>query len=93
MMQRYVIEREIPDIGSADREALRGAAAKSNEVLAELGTDIQWEHSYVTGNRIFCIYLAADEEILHKHAELSGFPATKITAVSKVIDPTTEKAD
>lgn len=93
MMQRYVIEREIPDIGSADREALRGAAAKSNEVLAELGTDIQWEHSYVTGDRIFCIYLAANEEILHKHAELSGFPATKITPVSKIIDPTTEKAD
>lgn len=93
MLQRFVIEREIPDIGSADRETLRGAAAKSNEVLAELGTDIQWEHSYVTGNRVFCIYLAANEEILQKHAEMSGFPATKITPVSKIIDPTTEKAD
>ena len=93
MLQRFVIEREIPDIGSADREALRGAAAKSNEVLAELGTDIQWEHSYVTGNRVFCIYLAANEEILHEHAELSGFPATKVTPVSKIIDPTTEKAE
>ena len=93
MMQRYVIEREIPDIGSADREALRGAAAKSNEVLAELGTDIQWEHSYVTGNRIYCIYLAANEEILHKHAELSGFPATTVTEVRKIIDPTTEKGE
>lgn len=90
MLQRFVIEREIPDIGSADRDALRGAAAKSNEVLAQLGTDIQWEHSYVTGNRVFCVYLATGEEILKKHAEMSGFPATKITPVSKIIDSTTE---
>lgn len=92
-MKRYVIERDIPDIGSADREALRGAAAKSNEVLAELGADIQWEHSYVTGNKTFCVYLAANEEIIHKHAELSGFPATVVTEVRKMIDPTTEKAE
>lgn len=78
---------------SADREALRSAAAKSNEVLAELGTDIQWEHSYVTGNKVFCVYLATGEGIIQKHAELSGFPATKVTPVSKMIDPTTEKAE
>ena len=92
-MRRFVIEREIPDIGSADREALKGAAAKSNEVLAELGADIQWDHSYVTGDKIFCVYLAENEEIIHKHAELSGFPATKVTEVRKVIDPTTAKGD
>ena len=92
-MKRYVIEREIPDFGSADREALRGAAAKSNGVLAELGSDSQWEHSYVTGNKTFCIYLAANEEIIHKHAELSGFRATKVTEVTKMIDPTTERGE
>ncbi len=91
MMQRFVIERDIPEIGSADRDALRAAAAKSNEVLAELGSDIQWEHSYVAGNKTFCIYLAANEDIIHKHAELSGFPATTVTAIGKMIDPTTEK--
>lgn len=92
-MQRYVIERDIPDIGSAEREQLKAAAEKSNEVLAQLGADIQWEHSYVTGNKTFCVYLAENEEIIHKHAELSGFPATTVTPVKRMIDPTTAKDD
>jgi hypothetical protein len=92
-MRRYVIEREIPDVGSFEREQLRGAAAKSNEVLAELAPDIQWQHSYVAGDRTFCIYLAKDEEVIRRHAEISGFPATRIYEIGKMIDPTTERPD
>jgi len=92
-MRRYVIEREIPDVGTFEREQLRGAAAKSNEVLAELAPDIQWQHSYVAGDRTFCIYLAKDEEVIRRHAEISGFPATRIYEVGKMIDPTTERPD
>jgi hypothetical protein len=84
-----MIERDIPAIGSAERDQLRAASAKSNEVLAKLAPDIQWEHSYVAGDKTFCVYLAKDEAVIRKHAELSGFPASKITAVGKMIDPTT----
>ena len=91
-MRKYVIEREIPEVGSLEREQLAAAAGKSNEVLAELGSDIQWVNSYVAGDRTFCIYLAKDEDIIRKHAEISGFPATRIVEVRKMIDPTTEKA-
>ncbi len=91
-MKRYIIERDIPDIGSAERDVLRGAAAKSNEVLEQLGADIQWVESYVAGDKTFCVYLATGEDIIRKHAEISGFPATKITEISKMIDPTTAKA-
>ncbi len=91
-MRKYVIEREIPDVGSLEREQLAAAAGKSNEVLAELGSDIQWVNSYVAGDRTFCIYLAKDEDIIRKHAEISGFPATRIVEVRKMIDPTTERA-
>ena len=91
-MRRYVIEREIPEVGSLEREQLAAAAAKSNEALAELGSDIQWVNSYVAGDRTFCIYLAKDEDIIRKHAEISGFPATRIVEVRKMIDPTTERA-
>jgi hypothetical protein len=92
-LRKFVIEREIPKVGSLDREQLRGAAAKSNGVLRELGPQIQWVESYVTDNKIFCVYLGADEAIIKKHAEMSGFPATRIYEVKKVIDPTTERAD
>jgi len=88
-LRKFVIERDIPEVGTFDREQLRGAAAKSNEVLQQLGSDIQWVESYVAGNKTFCIYLATDEDIILKHAEISGFPATKITEISKMIDPTT----
>jgi hypothetical protein len=91
-MRRFVIEREIPKVGSFEREQLRGAAAKSNEVLAQLAPDIQWEHSYVVGDKTFCIYLAKDEAVIRRHAEISGFPANRITEVRKVIDPTTANA-
>ena len=91
-LRKFIIERDIPAIGTFEREQLRGAAAKSNEVLRELGPDIQWQESYVADNKTFCVYLAKDEAIIRKHAELSGFPATKITEVRKMIDPTTAAA-
>jgi hypothetical protein len=90
-LRKYIIERDIPAVGTFEREQLRGAAAKSNEVLKQLGPDIQWQESYVAGDKTFCIYLAKDEAIIRKHAELSGFPATKITEIRKMIDPTTER--
>ena len=90
-LNRYIIERDIPEVGSLEREQLAGAAAKSNEALAQLKPDVQWVESFVTANKTFCVYLAKDEDVIRKHAEISGFPATKITLVSKVIDPTTEK--
>jgi hypothetical protein len=91
-MQRYVIERAIPEIGSADREELKGAAAQSNGVLRAMqseGKHIQWEHSYVAGDKTFCIYVADSPELIGEHADRSGFPATVVTEVGKIIDPTT----
>ena len=92
-LRKFIIERDIPKVGTFEREQLRGAAAKSNEVLRQLGPDIQWLESYVADNKTFCVYLAKDESVIRKHAEVSGFPATKITEVPKMIDPTTERAD
>lgn len=89
-LRRFVIERDIPAVGTLDRDQLRGAAAKSNGALSVLAPDIQWEHSYVAGDKTFCVYLAKDESVIRRHAEISGFPATKITEVRKIIDPTTE---
>jgi len=88
-MRKFIIERELPAIGSAERHALREAAQKSNAVLKQLGPDIQWVESYVAADKTFCVYLAQDEAIIKKHAEISGFPANKITEVRRMIDPTT----
>lgn len=88
-MHKFIIERDIPDVGSLERAQLREAAARSNEVLAQLAPDIQWVESYVADDKTFCVYLARDEALIRKHAELSGFPANKITRVSRMIDPTT----
>ncbi len=90
-MKRYVIEREIPEVGTFEREQLKGAAAKSNEALAQLAPKIQWVHSYVAANQTFCIYLAENEEVIQRHAEISGFPANRITEIGKIIDPTTAR--
>jgi len=89
---KFVIEREIPKVGSFERDQLRAAAQKSNEVLRKLGPDIQWIESFVAADKTFCIYLAKDEAIIRQHAEISGFPATKITEIRKMIDPTTAAA-
>ena len=88
-MRKFIIERELPAIGSAERQALREAAQKSNATLKELGPDIQWVESYVASDKTFCVYLARDEEIIREHAKRSGFPANKISQVRNVIDPTT----
>jgi hypothetical protein len=88
-MQKFIIEREIPEVGSLERAQLKEAAARSNEALAQLAPDIQWVESYVADDKTFCVYLAKDEALIRRHAELSGFPASKITRVNKTIDPTT----
>ena len=89
-MKRYVIERDLPGVGSMSGDELGGASAKSNEALDQV-PGVQWQHSYVTGDKTFCIYLAENEDAIHKHAELSGFPATRITEVTTIIDPTTAR--
>jgi uncharacterized protein DUF4242 len=91
MLRKFIIERDIPQVGTLERDQLREAAAKSNSVLRQLAPDIQWVESYVAENKTFCVYLAKDEQIIRKHAELSGFPATKVTEVRRMIDPTTER--
>ena len=88
-MRKYMIEREIPKVGTLEREQLREAAAKSNQALRQLGPDVQWIESFVAADKTFCVYLAKDEAIILRHAELSGFPATKITEITRIIDPTT----
>ena len=91
-MKMFVIEREIPDVNKLNAEQLRGAAKKSNEALRQLAPDIQWNHSYVVDNKTFCIYLATDASFVAKHAELSGFPANKVSEVHRIIAPTTARA-
>ncbi len=88
-MKKYVIERDIPGVGGLSAEQLKGAAATSNAALAQLGPRVQWVESFVTGDKTFCIYLAEDEAVIHEHARLSGFPATRITEVAGVINPDT----
>lgn len=91
-MKRFVIERMIPGIGSKTAEEYREAAAVSNEALAKLAPRVQWVHSYFAGDMTYCVYLAEDPEDIRRHAELSGFPANKITQVKVVVDPTTAEA-
>lgn len=88
-MKRYVIERDIPGIGSFSVTELCGAARASNQALATIGPRVQWQHSYVAGEKTFCIYLAESEEEIKRHSELSGIPFSKITEVSQIIDPLT----
>lgn len=91
MLRRFVIEREIPKIGSFEQEQLRDAARTSNDALVKLAPKVQWDHSYVAADKTFCIYLAEDEDAIRKHAELSGFPANTITEINSIIDPTTAR--
>jgi hypothetical protein len=88
-LKRFLIEREIPAVGSMSPTELCGAARASNQALAQLAPRVQWDHSYVAANRTVCVYLAEDEAAVRAHAELSGFPATIITQISTIIDPTT----
>jgi len=94
-MPRYVIERAIPEIGSADRAAMRDASQKSNSVLQGMqaeGKNIYWEHSYVVNDKTFCIYRSDNEALIMEHAERSGFPATTVTEVRRMIDPLTAES-
>ena len=88
-MPEYVIERDMPGVGSLGQDDLKAAAQTSCAVLHDLGPDIQWVQSYVTDDKIFCIYRAPNEEIIREHAQLGGFPANAVMRVRNVIDPTT----
>lgn len=88
-MPKYVIEREIPGAGKMTPDQLHTAAQKSVATLLELGPNIQWLQSFVTDDRLYCIYLASDEDVIKKHAARAGFPANRISAVRNLIDPST----
>ena len=87
--QRFPIERDMPGASKASLDDFRKDAAKSNAVLRDLGPDIQWVHSYVAGDKVYCVYQATSEALIREHAAKSGFPATKITPITAVLDPTT----
>ena len=88
-MPKFIIEREIPDAGNFSAEKLKAISQKSRDVLCTMGTDIQWIHSYVAGNKIYCIYIAANEQLILDHARQGGFPANCITKISAIIEPAT----
>jgi hypothetical protein len=88
-MPKYIIEREIPDAGKLSTQQLHAISQKSCAVLKEMGPRIQWVESYVTDDKIYCVYLAPDEETVRQHAEQGGFPANRISQVRSMIDPTT----
>ena len=88
-MPQFVIEREMPGVGGLGAEDLKGASQKSCSVLRDLGPDIQWVQSFVTDDKIYCIYRAPSADLIRKHAETAGFPANSISEVRNVIDPTT----
>jgi hypothetical protein len=88
-MPRYVIERDIPGAGDLSSQELKAISQKSCGVLGDLGPQIQWEHSYVTGDKVYCVYRAPDEAMVRRHAELGGFPANRVSEVRSIIDPVT----
>ena len=88
-MPKYVIERDIPGAGSLSAEQLHGISQKSCGVLRNLGPEIQWVHSYVTGDKIYCVYIAPNEAMVREHAKQGGFPANRVSEVKRMIDPTT----
>ena len=89
MLKRYIIERDIPGIGEFSLTELCAAARASNKALSDIGPSIQWQHSYLAGDKTFCVYLAESEQDIRKHSELSGIPAGAITEVPQIIDPLT----
>jgi hypothetical protein len=89
LLKRYLVEREIPGIGGMSVVELCGAARASNQAIQKLSPNIQWQHSYVAGDKAFCIYLADSEQTIKEHGELSGIPVTGVTEISQIIDPTT----
>jgi hypothetical protein len=91
-MPKYIIEREIPGAGDLTPEQLRGISQTSCGVLQNLGPQIQWVQSYVTGDKVYCIYISPNEELIREHAAQGGFPANSISEVKTIIDPTTAEA-
>jgi hypothetical protein len=92
MLKRFVIERDIPGVGTLTKSELGAAADTSNKALSKLAPNVQWQHSYVAANKTFCIYLADNRKVIEKHAEISGFPANIITEITRIFDPTTRAA-
>lgn len=90
-MPKYVIEREIPGAGKLTTEQLKGISQTSCGVLAKMGPQIQWVHSYVTEDKLYCVYIAPDKEMVREHAKQGGFPANSVSLVSTIIDPTTSE--
>jgi len=88
-MPKYVIEREIPGAGKLTAVELQGISQTSCDVLQRLGPEIQWVHSYVTGDKVYCVYIAPNEELIREHAQQGGFPANRISEIKTIIDPTT----
>ena len=88
-MPKFVIEREMPQVGNLSDADLQGASQKSCDVLRVMGPEIQWIESYVTGDKIYCVYYAADENLVREHAERAGFPANRISRIVRMIDPST----
>ena len=91
-MPRYVIERDIPGAGDLSDEQIQGVSQKSCEVLRSMGPDIQWLHSYVSGDKVYCVYIAPNEQMVREHGEKGGIPVTRVSEVRRVIDPTTAEA-
>jgi hypothetical protein len=91
-MPKYLIEREIPGAGNLTGDQLQGVAQKSCGILMKLGPQIQWVQSYVTGDKVYCVYIAPNEEMVREHAKQGGFPANRISEVTQMIDPTTAEA-
>jgi hypothetical protein len=91
-MPKFVVEREIPGIGTWSAERLQKTAEKSRAVLREMGPDIQWLTSYVTDDRLYCVYIASDRALIEEHAARGGFPCNRVSVVQGVIDPTTAEA-
>jgi Protein of unknown function (DUF4242) len=89
---KYLIERAIPGAGALSAQELQGISQKSCDVLRELGTEIQWIESYVTGEKVYCVYRAPSEDLIRRHAEQGGFPADRVSRIERVIDPTTAEA-
>jgi hypothetical protein len=90
-MPKYVIERIVPGASKMSAEELKGMSLRSCNVLNQLGPQIQWIHSYVTDNKIYCIYVAPNEEMVREHARIGGFPASLVSVVKTIIDPTTSE--
>jgi hypothetical protein len=91
-MPKYVIERDLPGAGNLTEEQLRSISQTSNKVIADLGPEIHWLHTYVTDDKLYCVYVAPDADIIYEHARCGGFPANKVTKLATMIDPSTGDA-